>query len=456
MFMAWAALFSLVGSGCSGGSNNPLLIVATATPTQTPAPTATTTPIPISATQAGTGLALADIEASGKTLWTSNRAWLRRLLDQFKATPGLRQASKTSLIAAVVAKQVDDALLQIAGANLVGSPDDTGLPPASSPKIRKGISTLALDLHNFETNGVYGDTRDELPRANCDFTTNPKGNCTPSADTLTIRFNDPVIGKNLTTFFDWTGASTGKSSPTVQAHDPLNPGTIVEIPTRLVLQLQANGTTLLNAVIDIQWLASPCVTGKFLFDIPVSADLTGFIVGADLVTQILNGTASANLSATSGTGTGNVTGMGGGKSITASASASADAAVARSAKSCGAFENVVVSSFVTSGSVSNGPHEFDLSLSGNNLVTGAAGVLQSAQLDGNFFADRRFGTFSGTMDDNTQDCVPGHDLIIHFVDFNEDFADFIIDFLGVVPHKPRSGSCSCSLSSKRRGSLCPF
>jgi hypothetical protein len=281
MFMAGAVLLSLGGSGCSGGSNNPLLIVPTSTPTATPtpAPTVTPTPIPISATQAGTALALTHIEAAGKILWTSNRAWLRRLVNQFKATPELLKTSRTSLIAALVAKQFDDAVLQIAGANLVSSPDDADLPPALSPKIRKGISTLAVDLHNFETNGVYGDTRDELPRANCDFTTNPKGSCTPAADTLTIRFNDPAIGNNLTTFFDWTGASTGKSSPTVQAHDPLNPGTIVELPTRLVWQLQANGTTLLNAVIDIQWLPSPCVTGKFLFDVPGSADATGFILG---------------------------------------------------------------------------------------------------------------------------------------------------------------------------------
>ncbi|HZY59672.1 MAG TPA: hypothetical protein VFE56_07920 [Candidatus Binataceae bacterium] len=94
-------------------------------------------------------------------------------------------------------------------------------------------------------------------------------------------------------------------------------------------------------------------------------------------------------------------------------------------------------------------------MSGNHRVTGAVGVLQSGQLDGNFFADRHFGTFSGTLDQNSQDCVPGHNLIIDFADFNQDFADFIIDFLAVVPHKPRSGSCTCSTSPTYMESCSP-
>ncbi len=434
IFVTSVALFSLVAGGCSGGSNSELIIATrTPMPTFTPAPTATATPIPISATQAGTGAALQDFKTSGATLWTSNEVWLLRLLKQFAATPELLQAFKTSTSAALVAKQVDRALLQIAGASFVDLPDDGGLPPVFSPKIRAGFSTLALDLHNFETNGVYGGTKDELPRATCDFTSNPKGSCTPATDTLTIRFNDPTLGRNLVTFFDWTGASTGKSSPTVQAHDPLNPRTFIELPTRLVWEIRDNGTTIFNAVIDVQWLPSPCVSGKFLFDVPVSADATGFIVGADLTTKILSATASAALADTSGTAAGNIMGSGGGASITANATTSITGTLTRSAKSCGAFENFDVSSFRVSGTGSNGPHEFDLTLSASSLVTGPNGVLQEGKLDGQFFADSHFGTFSGIMDLTPPDTVPGHNLIIDFVDGKTDFATFVHKFFGKRP-----------------------
>ncbi len=279
-------IFSLVAGRCrAGGTGIDRQRPGRRPPTSTPAPTATPTPIPISATQAGTGAALQDFKTSGNTVWTSNEVWLIRLLKQFAATPELLRTSKTSTAAALVARRVDRALLQIAGADFVDTPDDAGLPPVYSPKIRAKFSTLALDLHNFETNGVYGDTKDELPPGEFHFTSNPKGARTPATDTLTIRFNDPTLGSNLVTFFDWTGASTGKSSPTVQAHDPLNPGAFIELPTRVVWEIQDKGTTILNAVIDVQWLPSPCASGKFLFDIPVSADATGFIAGADLVTR---------------------------------------------------------------------------------------------------------------------------------------------------------------------------
>jgi hypothetical protein len=276
------------------------------------------------------------------------------------------------------------------------------------PKIRSEFSTLVLDLHNFETSGLYGDTKNELPRATCDFTSNPKGSCTPATDTLMIRFN-------------------------IRAHDPLNPGTFIELPTRLVWEIQDKGTTIFNAVIDVQWLPSPCASGKFLFDVPVSTDVTGFIVGADLATKILIGTASATLSDTSGAAAGNIKGLGGGRSITANASTSITGTLTRAAKTCGAFENFDVSSFMVSGTGSNGPHEFDLTLSASSLVTGPNGVLQSGKVDGQFFADSHFGTFSGIMDITPPDKVPGHNLIIDFVDRKIDFADFVHKFFGKRP-----------------------
>jgi hypothetical protein len=432
--VAATTLLGLVAAGCSGSSSSNLIVVKrTPTPTATPAPTATPTPIPVSATEAGTGAALQDFKASGNTLWASNETWLLRLFEQFAITPDLRQSFETSTAAAFAQAQFDRAVLQIAGAGFLSAPDDASLPPVYSPKIRSLFSLLAIDLHNFETSGLYGDAKDELPRASCDFTTNPKGICTPAANSLTIRFNDPTLGKNLVTSFDWTGASTGKSSPTVQAHDPLNPGTTIELPTRLIWQISSNGTILLNAVSDVQWLPSPCATGKFLFDIPVSADATGYIVGADLVAKILNGTVSAALTDTSGTGSGNLTGADGGKSITGSASTSITGTLSRAAKSCGAFENFDVSAFMVNGTGSDGPHKFDLSLSASDLVTGSDGVLQSGELDGQFLADSHLGTFSGTMDLSRPDKVPGHNLMIVFADAKNDFADFVHKFFGKHP-----------------------
>ena len=373
---------------------------------------------------------MVDFKTSGNAIWTGNQVWLTRLLKQFAATPELGQAFKTSTAAALVARQVDRALLQIAGANFVDAPDDGGLPPVFSPKIRSEFSLFALDLHNFETNGAYGDTKNELPRATCDFTSNPKGNCVPASETLTIRFNDPTLGSNLVTFFDWTGASTGKSSPTVQAHDPLNPGTLIELPTRLVWEIRDGASTILNAVIDVQWLASPCAPGNLLFDIPVSGDATGFIVGADLVTQISSGSVSFTLANTAGTAAGNIKASGGGSSITGDGSTSIVGTLTRAAKSCGAFENFDVSSFIASGTGSNGTHKIDLNLDATGLVTGPNGVLQSGKLDGQFFADSHFGTLTGIMDLTSPDKVPGHNLTIDFVDGTTDFADFIHKFFG--------------------------
>ncbi len=316
-------------------------------------------------------------------------------------------------------------MLQIAGANFVSDPDDAGLLHAWSATFRSAFSTIALDFHDFETNGLYGDKKNELPRANCDFTSNPKGTCTSATNTLTIVFNDPAIGSDLTTFFDWTGASSGESSPTVIAQDPLNSGTLIELPTRLVWQLKSKGTTLLSVVADVQWLPSPCMIGKFLFDVPVSADMTSFIIGPDLTTKIFTETISATLSDTSGSGKASVSGVGGGKAVNGNASATVNGTVTRSAKSCGAFENAVVSSLMANGSASNGAHQFQPALTATNFLADTNGVLQSAQLNGQFFVDKDFGTFSGILDDTNPDKVPGHELIIDFSDGKTDFADFI-------------------------------
>jgi hypothetical protein len=435
--------FSNSGNGSSGAFVLTQPISPTPTPTPTPeksptprpsraptpaptrTPTAIATPILISATRAGTRLALQDIGESGETIWTSNETWLLRLLNQFAATPELFQAFKTSTMEALVAKKFDDAVLQIAGANFVSAPEDAGLLPAWSATLRSGFSTIALDLHDFETNGVYGDKKNELPRANCNFTSNPKGSCTSATNTLTIVFNDPAIGSDLTTFFDWTGASSGESSPTVIAQDPLNPGTLIELPTRLVWQLRSKGTTLLSVVVDVQWLPSPCMTGKFLFDLPVSADATSFIIGPDLSTKIFTETVSATLSDTSGSGKASVSGVGGGKAVNGNASATVNGTVTRPATSCGAFENAVVSSLVANGSASNGAHQFQPTLTATNFLTDTNGVLQNAALNGQFFVDKDFGTFSGILNDTNPDKVPGHESIIDFSDGKMDFADFI-------------------------------
>jgi hypothetical protein len=250
---------------------------------------------------------------------------------------------------------------------------------------------------------------------------------------LAIRFNDPAIGDGLRTFFDWTGSSTGTSSPTVRAHDPLNPGTLIELPTRVVWELQSKGTVLLHVVIDIRWPSSPCVAGKSLFDIPEAADLTGYILGRDLVAKILNGIASASLSDTMGTARGNATGSGGGRSISGNAITTFTGTKVRSATSCGALENFDLSGFTASGAGSNTPDTIDLRLTGTDLVTDSNGILRSGKLDGNFAADGHPGTFSGTMDQNLPDKVPGHKLIIKFSDGTIDLADFFHVFFGKHP-----------------------
>ncbi len=66
-------------------------------------------------------------------------------------------------------------------------------------------------------------------------------------------------------------------------------------------------------------------------------------------------------------------------------------------------------------------------------MTGPNGVVQSGKLDRQFFADTHLGSFSGTMDLTPPDKVPGHNLIIHFVDVTTDCADFVRKFFGKHP-----------------------
>ncbi len=88
---------------------------------------------------------------------------------------------------------------------------------------------------------------------------------------------------------------------------------------------------------------------------------------------------------------------------------------------------------MASGTGSNGSHEFDPTLSASSLVTDPNGVLQKGKLEGQFFADSHFGTFTGIIDLTAPDKVPGHNLIIDFVDGKTDFATFVHKFFGKRP-----------------------
>jgi len=364
------------------------------------APTPAPTPTSISATEAGSAAVLKGLASSAQTVVDGDKLAAGLLALQVAQTPGLLGA-------------------------FGGAGEATGDPR----------SRIAAALIHFETSGLYGDTKAELPRGTCDFTSNPSGDCTPNANALVIKFND-FLHQPHTTTFDWTGQSTGTSSPTVQAHDPANPSVSFELPTRIAFSFTSRASTVISLITDTQWPASTCVTGESLLDAPLRTDATGFVIGMDGVTKIVNvpnasaafGSAAINL-AFSGSASG------GGASVSGSVSVPIVGSVERGG-ACGAADGGSVTSLSVTASASDGAGDSNqISFSADNFVTAPGQGLVSADLsNGQFSPNGGYGTFSGTLDDSNGDGIWGDNVDIDFSDGTKTLEQFQIDEFGAVPN----------------------
>ncbi|MGH7223991.1 MAG: hypothetical protein ACRELF_12240 [Gemmataceae bacterium] len=296
-------------------------------------------------------------------------------------------------------------------------------------------SWLADEIVRFETSGLYGDTNDELPRATCDFTANPSGDCVANPNALVITYKD-YFGQTHTTTFDWTGAGTGTASPTVQGHDPLNPDVSFELPTRMAFSFSTGGNTIISFVTDSTWHPSPCMPGEVLFDIGNGGDASATILGLDGLTKIIDvPNASAEPSDGALALSFSAGASGGGALVSASATVPVTGTIDRSG-TCGAFEGATVTSVGVNASASDGSGDSgQIGFTADNFTAPSNGQSPSADLsNGEFLSDGNFGTFAGTLNDTNGDGIWGDDVTIQFADGAVSLEQFLIDEFGATPH----------------------
>ena len=361
-----------------------------------------------------------ELGLSADAFWVSEEPWLLLLEQRLRAIPGLSTALTNAAAGRAVSRKIDRVVSKVL--RRVTLSRGVKASTATSMHLENSITSIVAQLSVLESTGQFGDTKDELPRATCDFTQG--GTCSPNANGLKLIYADPLGGANLTVFFDWTGASTGTASPTVHAHAALNPATLVEVPTRMAFSLSQSGVALVRLIVDVAWRASPCSSGNYLADAPDSGDFTVTVLGADLSSTIVNASGSFVLNSSPVSILENATVQGGGRSLTTKTSFSIVGSLTRVPASCGAIEGYAVSSLTASETISDASHKIQGTLSGTSFVQDPLGNPVSLAETGQFTIDGATGATTGTIDNARANRIPGADVMLQFSDSQIDFADF--------------------------------
>jgi hypothetical protein len=383
------------------------------------------------ASELDTANTLKGIAASAETLAPANEAYLELLAEEISQIPQFVAGFKSAAMSAIVSHRLDSAVAEFTG---MAGPADLTPPSTISTDVSSAVTVAAMSLMHFESSSLYGDPKHELPRATCDFTSNPSGNCVANPNALAITYKDAITGQAHTATFDWTGASTGTASPTVQGHDPQNTSISFELPTKLAFSFTDGSATVVSLVVDIQWHPSGCVSGQVLFDLPDSVDVSGFIAGADGTTKILNLTAlSASFGTTTAQTSVSASAAGGGALLTGAGSVSATGSVVRGG-SCGGLETASLTSLAVNLSASDGADSFEAGVNAGSITPNSSGVPVSALLSGGTFtADGNSGTFAGLLDDSNGDKIPGDNVSINFSGGTVSLEHFLVSDLGFQP-----------------------
>jgi hypothetical protein len=271
----------------------------------------------------------------------------------------------------------------------------------------------------------------ELPRGDYDCTTKGQPCVKQTSDDYVLRWKTKS-GKLAVLTQDWNGSTVDAPSPTVLAHNgPFDAAGnyLVEQPTKFVLDLNVGGETLANAVVQMAYLPSTCLTGKVLMGFYTSVSAKGFYKRPG-GTKILEGEASYLMEISIGklSSKGNLNALTSDDKLNLMWDVGASFTVSPVVGSCGLVQlsgNPKDVSF--SAAFANTNHSLGLAFKANNFQSGPQGMSVDLS-DGVLKLDKKFVTFSGTLDDANRNCVPGESLTLTFASgANQSLEEFLIE-----------------------------
>lgn len=445
--LMWVGALAGLVAACSGGgggngnsapmsnSTSPQATpTTTATPTASATPTATITPPPV-LTSSAAGAAASEIENSILTFGAALQP--HAIKGYFKEVPHLGAQARQAFVQRRVERSLAKALQSFG----LGSPEQVYSKKAVAD-FRQAITTAASALSQLELSGAAGDTKDELPRGCSGLTDGP---CTAGADSLVIKFwnSKPTSGTTsplVVLTFDWTGASTGTASPTVQAQDPANPSVTFELPTKVVVTLTVDGQTVINAIVSVSWHPSSCDSTKVLVDIPDSASGVAQLTNPETGAQV-----SASATGFQFTGDNTFTARttfqatGAGKTIETTDNVVATGQVVRSSSLCNGVVDYQLTSVSGTGAISDTVHSIQAAFNADGIVIGSQGTPNAADVTGALAVDNQAAPVSGEFNNTDGDTIPGENLSLGFAGAPRSFEQFLVDELGIHAHgRPRA------------------